>query len=251
MIYSANNKKIKEILKLTEIKNIKKQNRYLVDGLHLVEEALKSNTVECVIKSESFDKQIHYSDEIETFVVEDKVIKLLTDTVNAQGIFAVCKIEDKTIDLAKYSNILILDRVQDPGNLGTIIRTADAFAFDAVILSKGTTNLFAQKVIRSMQGSNFHIDCFYNIDIEELLKTMTDYDIIATTLDTDTYLENMKLEKNKTAIILGNEANGISDEVVSLANKKIKISMPGDAESLNVAVSAGIVMHYVKNILKQ
>ena len=91
-------------------------------------------------------------------------MKSITETITTQGIIGVCRIEEKQLDITKYKKVLILDRIQDPGNLGTIIRTADAFAFDCIILGKGTTSLYGQKVIRSTQGSNFHIDCFENID---------------------------------------------------------------------------------------
>lgn len=251
MIYSSNNPKIKNIIKLKDIKNIKKQKKYLVEGLHLLEEALNSNIVETIIKSESFDKTISFDiSGIEILTVDDKAIKLLSDTVTSPGIFAVCKIEEKVFDIEKYKKVIILDKVQDPGNLGTIIRTADAFDFDAVILSKGTTNIYSPKVMRSMQGSNFHIDFFDNIDLPTFLDTIQDFDILATSLDTDEALEDIITLKSKCAVILGNEANGVSAETLERVNRKVKITMPGQAESLNVAVAAGIMMHYIKNVLK-
>ncbi|MDO4814545.1 MAG: RNA methyltransferase [Gemella sp.] len=251
MIYSTNNPRIKNISKLKDIKNIKKQQKYIIEGLHLLEEAINSKVVELIIKSESFDKNINFDiSGIEVITIDEKATKLLSDTVTSQGIFAICKIEEKELDISKYNNILVLDKIQDPGNLGTIVRTADAFNFDAIILSKGTTSLYAPKVMRSMQGSNFHINCFDNIDLPLFLDSLQNFDILATSLDTNESLEDIQTIKSKCAIILGNEANGVSTETLNKVNRKVKINMPGQAESLNVAVAAGIMMHYIKNILK-
>ena len=145
MITSVSNKKIKEIQKLKENKNIKKYSKYLIEGKHLVEEALKSQVVEEIIVSENF---VEFN-LIEVFSgevtrVTQSVMKTLSDTITTQGIIAVCKIENKLLDIKKYQKVLILDKVQDPGNLGTIIRTADAFDFDCIILGKGTTSLYVQ-----------------------------------------------------------------------------------------------------------
>ncbi|MBU0278505.1 RNA methyltransferase [Gemella sp. zg-570] len=248
---SLNNKKIKEILKLKNIKQIKKSKKYLVEGLHLVEEAIKSNSIEEVFISENFSKNIDFNNNIKVTIIEDDIRKQLGETVNNQGIFAVCKIEEKELDIKKYKNIVILDKIQDPGNLGTIIRTADAFSFDCVILGKETTSLYSQKVIRSMQGSHFHIDCFENVDILSFLSEMKDFDIFATSLDDSSkFLEGISKINDKYAIILGNEANGVSSEILSKVTNKIKIKMDGQAESLNVGVSSAIIMHYIKNIIK-
>ena len=164
MITSVGNKKIKDIQKLKENKNIKKYCRYLVEGKHLVEEALEARVVEEIVISESFDDyNIVDSFTGDLIKVTDSVMKSISDTITTQGIIAVCRIDKKELDINNYSKVLILDKVQDPGNLGTIIRTADAFNFDCIILGKGTTSLYGQKVIRSTQGSNFHLDCFDNI----------------------------------------------------------------------------------------
>lgn len=249
IITSVSNNKIKEIVKLKEAKYIKKNKKYLIDGQHLVEEALEKNVVDEIFLVEN----MHYNIPIENIkvtIISENVSKYLSDTVTNQGIFAVCNFIDKDLDINNYNNILILDRVQDPGNLGTLVRTADAFNFDAVILGRGCVSLYNQKVIRSMQGSNFHIDCYENIDILDLLKNMTNFDILTTTLQTDIYLENLVVDKDKKAVILGNEAKGVAEDIQQYANKKIKIRMAGEAESLNVAIAGGIVMHYLQNIAK-
>lgn len=251
IITSLNNQKIKDIIKLKNIKQVKKNKKFLIEGLHLIEEAIKKNNVEEIFISESFNKNLFLDNNIKINYISENISKSLSDTVNNQGIFAVCNIIEKKLNIEKYSNIIALDAIQDPGNLGTIIRTADAFDFDCILLGKGTTSMYSQKVIRSMQGSNFHIDCYDNIDLCEVLKKADNHKIFATSLNNSDYLENTNINSTENNIIIfGNEANGISNDLIKLANKLIKINMPGEAESLNVSVSAGIVMHYFKNIIK-
>lgn len=251
IITSQSNQKIKEVLKLKDIKHIKKNKKYLIDGLHLVEEAIKKSVVEELFIVESFDKEIKVSlDNIPLTYISERVAKELSDTVNNQGIFAVCSINTKNLEISNYKSVVILDRIQDPGNLGTIVRTADAFGFDCVILGKGTTSLYSQKVIRSMQGSNFHIDCYDNVDLELLFDELKDYDILATSLQGSKNLEEITTVSDKVALVLGNEAKGVDDKLLAKVTTPVKIKMAGEAESLNVAVSSGILMHYVKNVLK-
>lgn len=246
MITSVTNKKIKEIHKLKENRNIKKYKKYLIEGVHLVEEALKSELVEEIIVSENFTNSKVFDNFYgEVTIVSENVFKSLTDTVTTQGVIAVCKIKNKQLDISKYSRVLIIDQIQDPGNLGTIIRTADAFSFDCIILGKGTTSIYGQKVIRSTQGSNFHIDCFDNIDILDVIPKMEDFDLYATSLKGDRYLEKIDSVGEKVAVIFGNEGSGVSEEILDKVNNLLKINMTGQAESLNVAVAAGIVMHYI------
>ena len=251
MITSVSNKKIKDIQKLKENKNIKKYGLYLIEGKHLVEEALEVKVVEEIIVSENFEE----FSLIETFKgeitrVSQNVMKTISDTITSQGIIAICKVVNKELEINKYSKVLILDRVQDPGNLGTIIRTADAFAFDCIILGKGTTSLYGQKVIRSTQGSNFHIDCFDNIDLVNLLDKMSNFNIFATSLKADKYIEQLNNITGNVAVVFGNEGAGVSEEILEKVSNLLKISMSGRAESLNVSIAAGIVMHYISTNLK-
>jgi len=211
-----------------------------------VEEALDAKVVEEIIVSESFEEyNIVDSFEGDLIKVTDSVLKSISDTITSQGIIALCRIEKKELDINNYSKVLILDKIQDPGNLGTIIRTADAFNFDCIILGKGTTSLYGQKVVRSTQGSNFHIDCFDNMDLVELIDEMHEFNIFATSLKADKYIEQLDNITGKVAVVFGNEGAGVSEEILSKVNNLLKISMPGRAESLNVSIAAGIVMHYI------
>ena len=251
MITSASNKKIKDIQKLKENKNIKKYGLYLIEGRHLVEEAIEANVVEEIIISENYEEFSlieAFSGEITK--VSNSVMKNISDTITSQGIIAICKVVNKELEINKYSKVLILDRIQDPGNLGTIIRTADAFDFDCIILGKGTTSLYGQKVIRSTQGSNFHIDCFDNVELVKLLDEMSGFNIFATSLKADKYIEQLNNISGKVAVVFGNEGAGVSEDILEKVNNLLKISMPGRAESLNVSIAAGIVMHYISTNLK-
>ncbi|WP_314084128.1 RNA methyltransferase [uncultured Gemella sp.] len=251
MITSVSNKKIKDIQKLKENKNIKKYGLYLIEGRHLVEEAIEANVVEEIIISENYEEFSlieAFSGEITK--VSNSVMKNISDTITSQGIIAICKVVNKELEINKYSKVLILDRIQDPGNLGTIIRTADAFDFDCIILGKGTTSLYGQKVIRSTQGSNFHIDCFDNVELVKLLDEMSEFNIFATSLKADKYIEQLNNISGKVAVVFGNEGAGVSEDILEKVNNLLKISMPGRAESLNVSIAAGIVMHYISTNLK-
>ena len=251
MITSVSNKKIKDIQKLKENKNIKKYGLYLIEGRHLVEEAIEANVVEEIIISENYEEFSlieAFSGEITK--VSNSVMKNISDTITSQGIIAICKVVNKELEINKYSKVLILDRIQDPGNLGTIIRTADAFNFDCIILGKGTTSLYGQKVIRSTQGSNFHIDCFDNVELVKLLDEMSEFNIFATSLKADKYIEQLNNISGRVAVVFGNEGAGVSEDILEKVNNLLKISMPGRAESLNVSIAAGIVMHYISTNLK-
>lgn len=251
MITSASNKKVKDIVKLKENKNIKKYKKYIVEGRHLVEEALKAKVVEEVVVSQDFEDEFLLAEfSKEKTVVSSSVMKSISETITTQGIIAVCSIEEKKLDINKYKKVLLLDKVQDPGNLGTIVRTADAFSFDCIILGKGTTSLYGQKVIRSTQGSNFHIDCFDNIDLTKLIDEMDEFSIYATSLKTEMYLEDMEEISDKIAVVFGNEGAGVSEEVLEKVDNLLKIRMSGKAESLNVSVAAGIVLHFLSNKVK-
>lgn len=249
VIKSVNNPKIKEILKLKEIKYVKKNKKYLIEGIHLVEEAIKNKVVDEIILEENFSYNLDFNN-LKISYISDNISKKLSETNNNQGIFAMCRIEDKKLLINDYNKVLILDRIQDPGNLGTIIRTGEAFGIDCVILGKGTVSIYNQKVLRSMQGSNFHIDCYESIDLENLISEMKNFDIFATTLLGDEYLDNIKVVGKKLAIIFGNEGSGVSKDILKLVNRKIKIKMNGKSESLNVAISSGIILHHLQNIIK-
>ena len=211
--------------------------RFLVEGEHLVEEALKANVVETIITDTTspFDFE-------EVVYVSDAVMKKLTQNVSKAHLIAVCKEMDLGVD--HFERLLILDGVQDPGNLGTMVRTAIAFSFDAVYLSNQCADLYNDKTIRSTQGALFHIPVIrMNGDMNDLVTNLQNegVNVVATTLDDALPMQEVVV-KDKMAFILGNEGQGVSKNLQEMADQRLRIEMQG-FESLNVAVAAGIVMY--------
>ncbi len=191
----------------------------------------------------------------EICAIPESLFREISDTETPQGILAVIKMDNYNLEDIIYKplnygigpnkgNIVVLDEIQDPGNMGTIIRTAEAAGFSGIIISKGCVDPYNPKVLRSTMGSIFHIPIFScNNLAETLVKIKTN--------GTRIYAANLEGSKNyyevdmteDVAIVIGNEANGISSESVSMADEFIKIPMPGRVESLNASVAAGILMY--------
>ncbi|MBM7541866.1 TrmH family RNA methyltransferase [Amphibacillus cookii] len=241
MITSVKNETIKNWAKLHQKKYREQEQRFIVEGMHLVEEAIKSDwKVERLIVQEgvtsSFDRE-----EIPVTVVTNNVLSYLAQTKSPQGILAIVKMNPfhpKVID-----RILMLDAVQDPGNLGTMIRTADAAGFDQVILGEGTVDLYNDKVIRASQGSIFHLPIVKKNLIEEIERLQQqDVVICVSTLEQAEPIQTLDLA-DKMALIVGNEGSGIAPSLLELADKRIHIPIYGQAESLNVSIAAAIMMY--------
>ena len=233
VITSKDNKRIKAVRKLLTKKERTKAKQFLIEGEHLIEEALKwnANILELFVLENS-----EFNFDLKTTVVTKDVMKSLSTLVTPPGIVAVVEMNTQTIN---SDRILALDGIQDPGNLGTLIRTADAFNFNRILIGKDTVDPYSDKVLRSSQGSHFHV----SIEDTDLVEAINDFDGIVLTTD----LQGDSLSSQKITgpimIVLGNEGQGVSDDVLSHANYKVKIDMPGNAESLNVSVAGGILMH--------
>lgn len=233
MIDSLDNKKIKEITSLKIKKYRDQYGLFLVEGKHLVDEAKKSGLLEEVILLDDeydFDKKL---------IVSEKVMKKLSFQDSIPSIMGVCKIKDSKLIGSKY---LLLDGIQDPGNLGTIIRSSLAFGVDTIVLSKDSVDLYNDKVIRSTQGMIFHINII-RCDLEEVInKIKGDIKIIGTSLGDSTPLRSIdKLERY--ALIVGNEGNGVKKEILDLCDDIVRIEMNKDVESLNVGVATSIILY--------
>lgn len=233
VITSKDNKRIKEIRKLLTKKGRTKAQQFLIEGEHLIEEAIQFGAhIEeiLVLETDTFNF------DLKTTVVTKDVMSSLSKLVTPPGIIAVVRMETKSIE---SDRVLAIDGIQDPGNLGTLIRTADAFNFKRILIGKNTVDPYSDKVLRSSQGSHFHV----SLEDVDLIEVMQDFDgtILTTDLSGEP-LTNIVMD-DKVMIILGNEGQGVSQEVLEHANYKVKIDMPGDAESLNVAVAGGILMH--------
>ena len=233
MIDSLDNKKIKELASLKIKKYRDQYGLFLIEGKHLVDEAKKSGLLEEVILLDDeydFDKKL---------IVSEKVMKKLSFQDSLPSIMGVCKIKDSKLIGSKY---LLLDGIQDPGNLGTIIRSSLAFGVDTIILSKDSVDLYNDKVIRSTQGMIFHINII-RCDLEKVInKIKGDIKIIGTSLGDSTPLRSIdKLERY--ALIVGNEGNGVKKEILDLCDDIVRIEMNKDVESLNVGVATSIILY--------
>ena len=198
------------------------------------------------------EEQVLEEKNIKIFKTTNKIFNELIDTENTQGILAVLRYKER--DLVNNINqddkfVLILDRIQDPGNMGTIIRTADSAGVDAIILLKGCVDIYNPKVIRSTMGSIFDMNIIQTTQDEavDFLKA-NNFDIVSSYLHTESYYNETTYD-GKIALVIGNEANGINDELISKSDKLVKIPIYGNAESLNAAISAAILMYEIKKYL--
>lgn len=249
-IGSLKNPLIKEIKKLQQKKYRDKTGSYLLEGFHLVQEAHKAGiTFSAVFVSQrglqEWDKW--FAAELpEMTLVSDDILKSLASQPTPQGIIAVAKTtEETTID---YRGAwLLLDNVQDPGNVGTLIRTADAAGFSGVVLGDGSADLYNPKTLRSTQGSLYHL----SIVSQNLMTVMADFKetslIIGTALDKQAKDYRAVAPPENFALVLGNEGQGVSEEVLAQVDVTTYIEMKGQAESLNVAIAGGILMFHLIN----
>ena len=238
MLYtSTQNNKIKELKKL----NIKKyrdiENKFLIEGEHLVTEAFKNNILEEVIILEGNNFEFN----ILTSYVSLNVMKFISELDNPPKIIGVCK---KIDNINMVGNkILMLDNVQDPGNLGTIIRSAVAFNIDMLVLSEDTVDLYNSKVIRASQGMMFSLPIIKTNLKEEIIKLKeAGYKIYSTNVKNGKSLKNVE-KSEKFVIIMGNEGLGVKDELSELADEYLYIDMNSSCESLNVAVATSIILY--------
>lgn len=245
---SLKNQRVKDWKKLQHKKYRNATGTYLLEGWHLVNEARQSgvNINELLVTDDVLDEHpetANYCSNI--FVVTKQIMRAVTDSVTPQGIAAVVDLPDshRLPEGPLSGGWLLLDRIQDPGNVGTMIRTADAAGFTGVVLSDRCAELYGPKVVRSMQGSQFHLQLFEG----DLVKWINDFQkvgapVYGTELNPQA-VDYRQVKPTATfALIMGNEGHGMSKELLNLTDQNLYIPMPGNAESLNVAISAGILM---------
>nr|WP_207719398.1 RNA methyltransferase [Clostridium sp. cel8] len=251
IINSKNNIQIKEIKKLRNRKYRNQKDKFLVEGFRFFEEAVKSEFIVPTIfvneilqdKWEEFIKDKNLEDLIKgkIYYVSNKLFETISGTDNSQGVIAVVK--NRKLEVKSQNGFYVLtDRIQDPGNMGTIIRSAHASGALGVILTKGTVDIYNEKTLRSTMGSIFHIPIIYDYNLENIKSLKKDgFKILASTLDTDIDFYKCKLA-DRIIIAVGNEGNGLSEDIINMSDINVKIPMPGSAESLNVSVAASIMM---------
>jgi TrmH family RNA methyltransferase len=247
-ITSPKNNRVKEWKKLKSKKGRDKANSFIIEGPHLVEEALmhQAGVTDLLVEDGFRIPGDWHTGNVTTWIVESSVIKELSDTENPQGIVAIVENEMKPIQLNPKGTYILIDGIQDPGNLGTIIRTADSAGVNGVILGSGTVDLFNSKVLRSTQGSLFHIDVVKG-DLNEWIERLKGEGVMVygTSLQGGVPYTSEKVESGY-ALLLGNEANGVSPELLEKTDQNLFVPIYGKAESLNVAVAAGILLYGLK-----
>lgn len=241
-ITSLSNSYIKYLNSLNDKKNRLSNGEYLIEGYHLVEEAKKHDLLDTILSND--EKVLNEFKNLRTILVTEEIIKKLSTTKNPQNVIGVVKIkENKLQNSNKY---IVLDGINDPGNLGTIIRTSLALGVTNFILSKDCVDIYNEKTIRATQGAIFQANLYYT-DLENIYKTLSKdgYEIIVTSLDAKEDVKDLT-KTAKYALVVGNEANGVSDVSLQYATKKVIIPLHNDIESLNVAMALGIVLYQLE-----
>lgn len=252
VITSKDNDIVKHIRKLKEKKYREENNEFIIEGIKLLEEAINENADiekviicdDCNLENDIYNELKYEIAKLDCIYVSEKIFEYISDVKTPQGIMAIIKKDNRNKEINYNEDvILVLDNIQDPGNMGTILRTADSLNLKQIIISKGSSDVYNPKVVRSTMGAIFRINI---IESEDLIKTVKELkkhkiSVVSTSLDTNKSIYD--IEYNKTAIIIGNEANGVSQELQDLSDNKVKIPMLGKTESLNASVATAIILY--------
>ena len=239
LITSLENDRIKKIIKLKDRKYRKKEKKFIVEGMHLVLEAYKKNIIDVVI----LEKDSVLPLDVPYIYTTREIISKISSLDTPSEVMAVCNTLDEDVELGQ--KVLMLDNIQDPGNLGTIIRSSVAFDVDTIVLSKDTVDLYNPKVVRSTQGMMFHVPIVVK-DLADAIDELKQREvpIYGTRVG---YGEDVRKipEKDKKAfaLVVGNEGNGVSEEVLDKCDKYLHIDMNNAVESLNVGVATSIILY--------
>ncbi len=261
VITSKDNDVIKNIRKLKDKKYREIENKYIIEGIKLIEEAIEENakidTVvvceDCVQNKTIEPKLLYEIAKYNCVYVSEKVFNVVTEVTNPQGILAVVEKENKESQINYNEDVIVvLDGIQDPGNLGTILRTVDSVGLHQIIVSKQTADAYNPKVVRSTMGAIYRVKVIVSEDLVKTLKEIKKhkYKVLATSLDEADMIYDVDYEKK--VIVIGNEANGVSSEILEIADQKIKIPMLGKTESLNASVATSVILYeYVRRKFKK
>lgn len=255
MISSTSNSQIKNLIQLQKKSKARnEQGAFVIEGIKMFEESRDGGYLIKAYVSESFyqekmNEEPRYFEGFSHEIVLDSVLKEAADTLTPQGIMAIVKKPEYNFERMisdTNANLVLLEDLRDPGNLGTIVRTAEGAGVTGIILSKTSVDMYNPKVIRSTMGAIYRMPFIYVDDFTEAINQIKKRSV-------KIYAAHLSATKNydevdfidKTAILIGNEANGLSDEISNLADKYIKIPMEGNVESLNAAIAAAILMYEV------
>lgn len=243
IIKSLQNEQIKGFARLKEKKYREETGLFLVEGDHLVRMAKESNSlVTLLVAEEELENYLDIIDEENTIIVNESIINKLSFTKTPQNVIGIAK--QNVFDKKEVNRVLVLDTLQDPGNVGTLIRSALAFNYDKIYVSESTVDIYNEKVIRASQGAIFKINVVKKElnEIYRILKNNNFHIIVTSLTDNSIYLEEVN-KVEKFAIVLGNEGNGVSEVSLKNASSIVKIRMSDKIDSLNVAVAGSIVMY--------
>lgn len=237
MIESVNNEKVKFYKKLRDKKYILEYKKYIVEGDHLVEEAYKAGLLEEVLKLDS--SKCNYSG-VKTTILGMSALKSISKLNSVPDVMGVVRL--KECREIKGRKIVLLDNVQDPGNVGTIIRSALAFNVETVIFSEDSVNLYNDKMIRSSEGTIFNMNTI-RMDLKKAIREIRELGIKVYYADMDGTVDLDSLNVQDYALVLGSEGQGVSDYIKEISDESINIPMKNTVESLNVSVCGGIIMY--------
>lgn len=255
MITSTSNDKVKTVIKYAKTaKERKKANVFLVEGIRMFKEIPRANLLETYVTENFAEKNSDVLEGVKYELVSEHVMSAMTDTKNPQGVLSVvkrfhyspeevCGIDENGKPSAEAPLIIALENLQDPGNLGTILRTAEGAGVTGILMSKETVDIYNPKVVRSTMGSIFRLPFCYVEDLVDWMKQLNALNFV-------TYSAHLKGEtfynhdyRKPTVFVIGNEGNGLTDEMSAITSEKIKIPMLGKVESLNAATAATVLMY--------
>ena len=256
LIVSKSNDNVKFIRSLNEKKYRTKYNAFYLEGVKVTNEILDKNEAIDILfiaysKSllistnggQALLDRISSLKNVKVLEFEENIFKYMTDTVNTQGILVVMKIPKYSLENEENKNIILLDKVQDLGNIGTIIRSCNAFGVDTILCTSGTADVYSPKAVRATMGGILNVKIIYLDDIEKLnLFKKMGYKIATTSLKTQNSIDSIDYN-NKYIFVMGNEANGVSKEILDISDFVVKIPMSEKIESLNVGVATSIILY--------
>lgn len=252
LITSQQNQVIKNVIQLQKKKSArKKAGLFVVEGIRAVNEIPRHIKIDHFITTENIDfEQIPRLKDAKWYVVPESIYKSISETESPQGAMAIVNMPVaslETLEVKENGFYLLLENIQDPGNLGTMIRTAHAFNVDAVLLTKGTVDLFSPKVVRSTMSSLFHVPVICDYDVTTCINFLKEKGVklYATNLNHEAKAVYDTTFSSPLAIVIGNEGNGISEEMKEAADEHMIIPMPGGAESLNASIATSICLYEV------
>jgi TrmH family RNA methyltransferase len=236
-------RQVKELAALNTARARKATGRFLAEGEHMVEESIREKRAICLLCAdtcvEKFENLINSS--LPVNLLSPSALSKLSDTKTPQGILSLCDIPERA-ETSIGKKVVALNALQDPGNVGTILRTMDATGFDTLIIDEKTADPYSSKAIRASMGAIFRINIIQTKSLLDIVRLINNHEIVAGVLNGEN-LYTKQMAPAPICLLIGNEGKGLDQEIMSIANSLVKIPMPGNAESLNAAVAAAVLMY--------